>query len=137
MNSRFSITPGIRYDWQNFFAQKRLGFSPRVSFAYVLDEASKTVLRGGGGIYYDRTGSGSLLDLVRYQGLQPRRRSVTLSLDPVTERTRAACRSAIASTLRRAPVARVVFDPHCAHALPDSVRPLGRAAAGREGHRAW
>jgi hypothetical protein len=85
LSSRFSITPGLRYDWQNFFATKRLGFSPRLSFAYVIDQQSKTVLRGGGGIYYDRTGSGSLLDLARYDGLQPRRRSVVIALNPATE----------------------------------------------------
>jgi hypothetical protein len=85
VNDRFSITPGLRYDWQNFLATKRLAFSPRVSFALVLDDASKTVLRGGGGLYYDRFGSGSLLDLVRYEGVEPRRRSVTLSLNPTQE----------------------------------------------------
>jgi hypothetical protein len=85
MTPRFSITPGLRYDWQNFLATKRLGFSPRVSFAYVLDQQSKTVIRGGGGIYYDRTGSGSLLDLARYEAAQPRRRAVVTSLNPDTE----------------------------------------------------
>jgi len=82
VSPRFSITPGLRYDWQNFLADKRLGFSPRVSFAYVIDPQSKTVLRGGGGIYYDRFGSGPLLDLVRYEGVEPRRRAVVTSLDP-------------------------------------------------------
>jgi hypothetical protein len=82
VSPRFSITPGLRYDWQNFLAEKRLGFSPRVSFAYVIDPQSKTVLRGGGGIYYDRIGSGPLLDLVRYEGAEPRRRAVVTSLDP-------------------------------------------------------
>ncbi len=80
VNARFSITPGLRYDWQNFLANRRLGFSPRVSFAWVLDQDSKLIVRGGGGIYYDRFGSGPLLDLVRYQSA--RRRSIVLSLDP-------------------------------------------------------
>jgi hypothetical protein len=87
VNSRLSITPGLRYDWQNFLAQDRLSFSPRVSFAYVLDQDSKTVVRGGGGIYYDRFGSGPLIDLARYQPQkngEPLRRSVTVSLDPTT-----------------------------------------------------
>src|SRR5579863_4413282 len=80
MNARFSITPGLRYDWQNFLAQRRLGFSPRVSFAWVVDPDSKLIVRGGGGIYYDRFGSGPILDLVRYENA--RRRSVIASLDP-------------------------------------------------------
>ncbi len=83
VNSRLSITPGLRYDWQNFLATKRLGLSPRASFAWVLDPDRKIVLRGGGGIYYDRFGSGPLLDLTRYQ--TARRRAVKLSLDPATE----------------------------------------------------
>jgi hypothetical protein len=83
INDRFSITPGIRYDWQNFLAEKRLGFAPRVSFAYVIDQDSKTVLRGGGGIYYDRFGSGPILDLVRYE--DARRQSVQISLNPADE----------------------------------------------------
>jgi len=83
VNSRFQITPGIRYDWQNFLATRRLGFSPRVSFAWVLDEQSKTVVRGGGGIYYDRFGSGPLADEARYGNAA--RRALALSLNPATE----------------------------------------------------
>jgi hypothetical protein len=80
ISDRFAITPGIRYDWQNFLAMDRLAFAPRVSFAWVLDQDSKTVVRGGGGIYYDRFGSGPLLDLARYENA--RRSSISLSQNP-------------------------------------------------------
>jgi hypothetical protein len=83
LNARLSVTPGLRYDWQNFLPNNRTAFSPRVSFAYVLDPHSETVLRGGGGIYYDRFGSGPLADLARYQDAL--RRSIVVSLDPATE----------------------------------------------------
>ena len=68
----FSLTPGIRYDWQNFIGGDTNNFSPRLSFAYVLDQKSKTVLRGGGGVYYDRIGGGPWADLARYQHAQRR-----------------------------------------------------------------
>ena len=83
VNSRFSVTPGLRYDWQNFLAQDRLTFSPRLSFAWVLDPDAKMVVRGGGGIYYDRFGGGPLLDLARYE--HAARRSLTVSLNPETQ----------------------------------------------------
>ena len=88
VNSRFSITPGVRYDWQNFLAEDRLTVSPRLSFAWAIDPDRKMVLRGGGGLYYDRFGSGPLLDLKRYEPQsdgQPLRRSVSISLNPSTE----------------------------------------------------
>lgn len=89
ITDRFSLTPGLRYDWQNFLAQKRLSFSPRLSFAWVLDPDSKLVMRGGGGVYYDRFGGGPLQDLARYEprgaAMQPLRRSVNLSLNPAAE----------------------------------------------------
>jgi hypothetical protein len=63
----FSVTPGLRYDWQNVMAGDVNNFSPRLSFAWVLNQAHEMVLRGGGGIYYDRIGSGPLADLARYE----------------------------------------------------------------------
>jgi hypothetical protein len=82
VSSRFAINPGLRYDWQNFLAERRLGFSPRLSFAWVVDPDSKMIVRGGGGIYYDRFGGGPLLDLERYQNA--RRRSIVLSFNPAS-----------------------------------------------------
>ncbi|HZQ44011.1 MAG TPA: TonB-dependent receptor [Acidobacteriaceae bacterium] len=83
LTSRFSVTPGLRYDWQNFLPGNRTAFSPRLSFAYVLNQKSETVVRGGGGVYYDRFGSGPLADLARYR--HALRRSIVVSLDPARE----------------------------------------------------
>ena len=83
VSDTFSITPGLRYDWQNFLAKDVLTFSPRVSFAWLLNKDQKMVVRGGGGLYYDRFGSGPIADLVRFEG--GARRSVQVSLDPATE----------------------------------------------------
>ena len=58
---------GLRYDWQNYFHDHD-NFAPRFSFAYSPDEAHKTVLRGGAGVFYDRTGPGPIQDLLRYDG---------------------------------------------------------------------
>jgi Carboxypeptidase regulatory-like domain/TonB dependent receptor-like, beta-barrel len=66
LTPRFSVTPGLRYDWDNFQDSDINNFSPRFSFAWVWDQKHQVVLRGGGGVYYDRTGSGPLLDLARY-----------------------------------------------------------------------
>ncbi len=112
VNPRLSITPGLRYDWQNFLATKRLAFSPRFSFGWVLDPASKLVLRGGGGVYYDRFGSGPLLDLVRYSGAQPRRRSVTLSLNPATLPSTGCMPISNCVNVSASPVARVELAPN-------------------------
>ena len=67
LKPRLSITPGLRYDWQNAIPGDTNNFSPRFSFAWAVDPKTKTVLRGGGGIYFDRIGSSPILDLARYQ----------------------------------------------------------------------
>ncbi len=83
VTDRFSITPGLRYDWQNFLAEDRLTFSPRVSFAWVLSPESKMVVRGGGGVYFDRFGGGPLADLARFE--HGARRSVSVRLNPASQ----------------------------------------------------
>ena len=58
---------GLRYDWQNYFHDNN-NFAPRFSFAYSPDNEHKTIVRGGAGIFYDRTGPGPIQDLLRYDG---------------------------------------------------------------------
>jgi hypothetical protein len=79
----FSVTPGLRYDWQNFLADDVNNFSPRVSFAWVWNQAQELVLRGGGGIYYDRIGSGPLVDIARYQDAKLRLLQISANQQPL------------------------------------------------------
>ncbi len=75
----FSIAPGLRYDKQNYLGDNN-NFSPRLSFAYApgkSDKKRKTVLRGGAGIFYERTNAGPIGDRLRFNGA--RLRQVNLS----------------------------------------------------------
>jgi hypothetical protein len=65
--ANLTLDLGLRYDWQNYFHDDN-NFAPRLSFAYSPDESHKTVLRGGAGVFYDRTGPGPIQDLLRYDG---------------------------------------------------------------------
>ena len=62
-----TVDLGVRFDWQNYFHDTN-NFGPRLSFAYSPGEAGRTVLRGGAGVFYDRTGPGPIQDLLRYDG---------------------------------------------------------------------
>src|SRR5262249_37196609 len=42
--------------------------APRASFAYAPGNSRKTVIRGGAGLFYDRTGPAPIFDLLRYDG---------------------------------------------------------------------
>ncbi len=62
-----TISLGLRYDWQNYFHDHN-NFSPRIGFAYAPTQNRKTVVRGGIGFFYDRTGPAIIYDLLRYDG---------------------------------------------------------------------
>jgi hypothetical protein len=61
------ISIGLRYDWQNYFHDNN-NVAPRTSFAYSPGKGRKTVIRGGAGTFYDRTGPQPIFDLLRYDG---------------------------------------------------------------------
>jgi hypothetical protein len=67
LRPNLQITVGLRYDWQNYFHDTN-NVQPRLSFAYAPGASRKTVIRGGGGVFYDRTGAIPIFDLLRYDG---------------------------------------------------------------------
>ncbi len=69
LTPNFSLYAGVRYYWQNYFHDDSNNFAPRISFAYAPSAKSKTVIRGGAGIFYDRTGPSPIGDLLHFNGV--------------------------------------------------------------------
>jgi hypothetical protein len=65
--SNLSLDFGLRYDWQDFVRDHN-NVAPRFSFALSPDAHGRTVIRGGLGIFYDRTGPGPIQDVLKYDG---------------------------------------------------------------------
>jgi outer membrane receptor protein involved in Fe transport len=62
VSDRISVTPGIRYDWQNVFTDND-NFAPRVSGAFAITK--RTAIRGGAGLFYDRAGDSAIHEILR------------------------------------------------------------------------
>jgi len=73
----FSVTLGVRYYFQNYFNDDVNNFAPRFAFAYAPRPQSKTVFRGGAGVFYDRSGNRAVADLLHYDGRTLLRQIVT------------------------------------------------------------
>jgi hypothetical protein len=58
---------GLRYDWQAFFHDAN-NFAPRASLAWSPGKDGKTIVRGGAGVFYDRSGVGPVANLMLHDG---------------------------------------------------------------------
>lgn len=69
LRPNFSLYVGMRYYFQNYFHDKPHNFAPRMGFAWAPTKDSKNVLRGGAGVFFDRTGPSPIGDLLHFNGV--------------------------------------------------------------------
>ncbi len=85
LSPNLSVAAGVRYYWQNYFHNIPHNFVPRLSFAYAPSATGKTVIRGGAGFFFDRTGPSPISDLLHFNGVPLNRFIVNSPSYPVTE----------------------------------------------------
>jgi hypothetical protein len=69
LKPNFSVYLGMRYYFQNYFHDDPNNFAPRFGFAYAPTRRGRTVIRGGAGVFYDRTGATPIGDLRHFNGV--------------------------------------------------------------------
>jgi hypothetical protein len=69
LKPNFSVYLGMRYYFQNYFHDDPNNFAPRLGFAYAPTKNGRTVIRGGAGVFYDRTGPSPIGDLLHFNGV--------------------------------------------------------------------
>ncbi len=69
LTPNLSVYLGVRYYFQNYFHDDPNNLGPRFGFAYAPTKRGGTVIRGGAGVFYDRTGPSPIADLLHFNGV--------------------------------------------------------------------
>ncbi|MHB2006575.1 MAG: TonB-dependent receptor [Acidobacteriaceae bacterium] len=67
------LTYGARYYWQNYFHDDPNNLAPRANLTWAFGHNQAWVLRGGSGVFYDRTGPMPIGLLLHFNGINLRR----------------------------------------------------------------
>lgn len=65
VNSALTLSLGVRHEFQTNLRDK-LNFAPRVGIAYSPFASKKTVIRAGGGVFFNRLNAGTFANTLRY-----------------------------------------------------------------------
>ena len=76
LRPNLSVVAGVRYDWQNYFDDHN-NVSPRGSVAWSPLESGHLVVRGGAGLFFDRSGPNPIQDILKYNGTTLVRYTIT------------------------------------------------------------
>ena len=73
VSPQLTVGAGVRYYWQNYFHDIAHNVAPRFDFAFAPRPKGRTVIRGGAGFFFDRTGPSPISDLLHFDGSLLRR----------------------------------------------------------------
>ncbi len=132
---RLTITPGLRYDFQNTLPGTRNAFQPKLAVAYVLDQKHAMVVRTGGGVYMRRVGVNIGQQYARYHDAAERSLLLTSNVCYPCDPARLAAQPP--NLFEYAPNIKAPFQGYFGLSVEREVTKKSMLTVGYEGYRGW
>ncbi len=132
---RLTITPGLRYDFQNTLSGTKDAFQPKLAMAYVLDQKHAMVVRTGGGIYMRRVGVNIGQQYARYHDAAERSLLLTSNVCYPCDPTKLAAQPP--NLFEYAPNIKAPFQGYFGLSVEREVTKKSTLTIGYEGYRGW